>query len=144
MTGTRPSPTPRPRLALGLALGGVVALGLASRALPLFPAALGAYPGDALWAVMVFVGLALLAPGAAPLRLAAATLAVSFAVEALQLVRWAWLDALRSTTPGRLALGSGFDPVDLVAYAAGVALALAADLAWQRRVASVARGPADP
>ena len=29
-------------------------------------------------------------------------------------------------------LGNGFDPLDLVAYAAGIALGLAVDLGWER------------
>ncbi|MEM6328592.1 MAG: DUF2809 domain-containing protein [Bacteroidota bacterium] len=122
----------RPRWALTALLAGVIALGLASRAVPLFPAVLESYPGDALWSVMVYVGLALLAPRVAPIRLGALALAISFSVEALQLVRLPWLDAIRATLPGRLALGSGFDPVDLLAYTVGVGLALAGDLAWHR------------
>ncbi|MEM1057342.1 MAG: DUF2809 domain-containing protein [Bacteroidota bacterium] len=110
----------------------VIALGLASRALPLFPAALQNYPGDVLWTLMVVVVLALVRPARKPLHLAAAALAISFGVEALQLVHVDWLDAIRRTTLGRLALGSGFDPLDLVAYTVGAALGLAADLAWQR------------
>ncbi len=50
----------------------VIALGLASRRYPfLLPAFLGKYPGDALWALMVFCGLAFLFPAARSPHLAA-------------------------------------------------------------------------
>lgn len=126
-------PAPRLRLPLLFALVGVIALGLASRALPLFPAVLENYPGDALWALMVVVALALAAPRMEPVRVAGLALAISFAVEALQLYRAPWIEAVRDSALGRLALGSGFDPLDLVAYTVGVGVGLAADLAWQRR-----------
>ena len=129
----RPSPAPpRARLPLTIALATVISLGLASRAMPLFPAALESYPGDSLRALMVLVMLALLVPRAAPLRLAAAALTISFAVEVLQLYRAPWIEAIRDTTPGRLALGSGFDWIDLLAYTVGVGIGLACDLTWQR------------
>lgn len=129
---TAPPPPPRSRYPLALALVAIVTLGLASRAVRFFPDPLGAYPGDALWAVMAYLLLAMAAPEATPRRLAAAALAVSFTVEALQLVRWDWLVTLRGTLPGRLVLGSGFDPADLAAYTVGVGLAFGADLAWAR------------
>ena len=47
---------------LALALVATIALGLASRAFPLFPAFLGKYPGDALWALMVLFGIAFVRP----------------------------------------------------------------------------------
>jgi hypothetical protein len=63
---------------------------------------------------------------------AAVALAICFAVEASQLVHTPALDALRATTPGRLVLGSGFDPRDLLAYAGGVLAALALDVVLGR------------
>jgi hypothetical protein len=89
--------------------------------------------GDALWAAMIAWWVGAVAPGA-PLRArAAAALAFCFAVEASQLYHAPALDALRGTTVGRLVLGSGFDPRDLVAYAAGVLVACAAERAAFRR-----------
>jgi hypothetical protein len=83
--------------------------------------------GDALWASMIFWGLSLIAPAAQPGARAAAALAVCFAVEFSQLYHTRALDALRGTAMGRLALGSGFDPRDLAAYAAGVLAAALLD-----------------
>jgi len=80
--------------------------------------------GDALWAVMVTWLIAAIAPS---LRLAwrvVVALAVCFAVEFSQLLHFPPLDALRGTTVGHLALGSGFDPRDFAAYAGGVLAAI--------------------
>ncbi|WP_369937636.1 DUF2809 domain-containing protein [Xanthomonas tesorieronis] len=125
------SATARRRLCLIAAIAATIAAGLASRQFPwLLPSWLGKLPGDALWAAMVYWGLALLAPRARPLRLAAVALAVCWLVEASQLYHAPWLDALRATTLGHLALGSTFVWLDLLAYAVGVAAA-----AWLDRCA---------
>ena len=58
----------------------------------------------------------------------AAALLTCFAVEFSQLIHSPGLDVLRATTAGRLVLGSGFDPRDLVAYGLGVAAAAALEL----------------
>ena len=118
----------RRRSALLAAMALTIGAGLASRshASPL-PATLGGYPGDALWAMLVFLCLALVWPRAAAVRLALAALALSFAVEAAQLYQAPWIRELRATTAGHLVLGQGFDPLDLLAYAVGVAMALLAD-----------------
>lgn len=107
----------RPRYVLALA--GVVAFGLASRRFPIFPVALGKYPGDALWALMAFVGWGVVFPSAPSWKIAAAALGTAWAVELSQLYQAAWIRSIRATTLGRLALGTGFVPGDLVAYAVG-------------------------
>jgi hypothetical protein len=60
---------------------------------------------------------------------AAIALAVAFAVEVSQLYHAPWIDAIRHTTLGGLALGFGFLWSDLICYTIGVALGLAVDLA---------------
>ncbi len=89
--------------------GLVIALGLASRryaaVLPVF---LARYAGDTIWAVMVFVGVALMAPGWSSLRVAVAALVVSYSIEGSQLYHAPWIDALRHTRVGGLVLGFGF------------------------------------
>jgi Protein of unknown function (DUF2809) len=80
--------------------------------------------GDALWAAMVAWLIAAAAP-AMPLGWrAAAALGVSYAVEFSQLYHAPALDGVRRTAIGHLVLGSGFDPRDLVSYAAGVVAAV--------------------
>jgi hypothetical protein len=115
----------------------VIALGLASRRFPgLFPAALGKYPGDALWALMIFGlgGMAL--PRASTLNMATLTLITCYAVEFSQLYQAPWANTVRSTALGHLVLGSGFNWLDLVAYAAGVLVGVTLERAfnWIPRV----------
>ena len=126
----------RSRGRLALAVLVVIAAGLASRRFPLFPAALGKYPGDALWALMIFLGLAFLRPQLAPRRLAGIALAICYAVEFAQLIQVPWLNSIRATRLGHLVLGSGFDRWDLGAYAIGV-LAGVALLGVERSVAGM-------
>lgn len=89
--------------------------------------------GDALWAAMIVWWVSAVAPHARRGRRGAVALAVCWAVELGQRVHGPALDAVRGTLPGHLVLGSGFDPRDLAAYAAGVAAALLADRALARR-----------
>lgn len=134
----RRPPRRRPRVAAVLLL--VAAAGLASRRVPL-PGVLAEYPGDALYATAAFCGLALLAPGARTLALAAGALGFAAGVEFAQLLDWPWLRTLRGTSVGALLLGHGFQAADLLAHVAGVALACLADVTF--RAGSPSRGP-DP
>lgn len=112
----------RSRPFYALLLLAVIAAGLASRRYPvLLPAALGKYPGDALWALMVLLLYGFVRPGWPIGRVAAAALATSFAVEFSQLYQADWITAIRHTTLGHLVLGSTFHAPDLLAYTVGVA-----------------------
>jgi hypothetical protein len=123
----------RSRLWLFVCVIAVIALGLASREYPsLFPAILGKYPGDALWAMMVFGGLAFVAPRASTARLTVLAFAISCAVEFSQLYQAPWLNEIRGTTLGHLALGSTFSWFDIAAYAAGVLVAFLVDALLMR------------
>ena len=51
-------------------------------------------------------------------------LALTCTLEVLQLWHPAWLEAIRRTLPGRLVLGTTFDPFDFPPYFAGAAIAL--------------------
>lgn len=95
-------------------------------------AVLGKHPGDALWALMVYLGWGWLWPRASVGRVAMAALAFSYLIEVGQLWQPPWLQAIRATTLGHLVLGSGFHAADLLAYAVGVVLGLGVDRAWQR------------
>ena len=108
----------------------VIALGLASRAFPQFvPAALGKYPGDALWAMMIVFALGAIATRMRTWQLALWSLLICFGVEFSQLLQAPWLVALRAHPLGHLVLGSHFGWVDLIAYTAGVAIAALVDAA---------------
>lgn len=103
-------------------------LGLASRRYAAhLPDFLAAYAGDTLWAAMVFWLAALMAPRARTAQLGVAALAVAIVVEVSQLYHTAWLDALRQTRPGALALGQGFLWSDLACYIVGVLTAAVLD-----------------
>lgn len=123
----------RSRLLLALLALLVISLGLASRRgwLP-FPAVLGNYPGDALWAWVVFLCVAWVKPAMARGRLVGASLVIAFAIEFLQLYQAPWMQALRANKLAYLVLGNGFDPLDLLAYGVGIALAAAVDWMWER------------
>ena len=124
----------RSRIIYSLLMLTVIAAGLLSRRFPQFvPTALGQSPGDALWALMVFLGLGCLCPRAATGTLALAALGFSFAVEFSQLYHAPWIDAVRATRLGHLALGQGFLWTDLVAYTVGVALGAVAEWLVMRR-----------
>jgi hypothetical protein len=119
------------RLAL---LVSTIALGLATRRFPgAFPAFVAQYGGDTLWAAMVFWLVALIRPQATSIHLAALAMTIAFAVEFSQLYHAPWLDALRATPLGALALGQGFLWTDLVCYAAGATLAAGVDALIVRR-----------
>jgi hypothetical protein len=115
---------PRSRAACLVILMATIACGLASRRHgTMLPSFIERYAGDVLWATMVAWLLALLWPRAATGRLALGALAIAITVELTQLYRAPWLDAIRATPAGALALGQGFLWSDLACYAVGVSLA---------------------
>jgi hypothetical protein len=83
--------------------------------------------GDALWAMMIVWWLSAAAPRLRLRTRGVMALAVCVAVEVSQRYHTPLLDALRRTLPGHLVLGSGYDPRDLLAYAAGVIAAVVLD-----------------
>ena len=119
----------RGRYALAVLL--TIAAGLASRRWPwLLPEALGKYPGDALYAVMIYWLVALVRPRDGLVRSGAVALALCFAIEGLQLWQPPWLQTIRATTLGHLVLGSHFHAPDLLAYTIGVLAAMTIE-AWR-------------
>ena len=111
----------------------VIAIGLASRrGLVQFPAALGNYPGDALWAWVVLLCVAWVRPAITRGRLVGVSLVIAFAIEFLQLYQASWIQAVRANKLAYLVLGNGFDPLDLLAYVVGIALGAVVDWGWQR------------
>jgi hypothetical protein len=100
-----------------------VAMGLLSRKyLWLFPSVLGKYPGDVLWAQMVYWAVGFVFPSASIAKVASSALAVSYTDELCQLYQAPWINQIRSTSLGHLILGSAFSWVDMLSYTVGVAL----------------------
>jgi hypothetical protein len=104
----------------------VIVLGLASRVRFAQPV-VGQGLGDALWALMVFLGIGWLWPKLPTGRVAVLALLFAWAVEFGQLYHAPWIDAVRHTRCGGLVLGYGFLWTDLVCYAVGVAAGVASE-----------------
>jgi hypothetical protein len=114
-------PRERSRMVYAVAVVLVIATGLLWRSswIPL-PPILSKYGGDALWSLLVFTGLGFLFPCSSTRLNVIRALVVSFAVEFSQLYHAPWIDTIRRTRIGALAIGSVFNAPDLAAYAAGV------------------------
>lgn len=111
-----------------------IALGLASRKCPgLFPAALGKYPGDALWAQMVYWLVGICMPAASVTKVAVYSLAISYADEISQLYQAPWIIQFRATTLGHLVFGTHFSWHDMAAYTVGVLIVMPIDWWLLRR-----------
>lgn len=113
----------RNRLCQTLALVVVVLAGLGSRSAwagTHLPSFVVTYAGDALWALMVFLGLGLLLPRTRTSVVAALAFVIAFGVEASQLYQGGWLNRIRATRLGALTLGSGFLWSDLLCYSVGI------------------------
>lgn len=120
VSGTRRKPRTR-RWVFVTAVAVTIVVGLASRQIEWVPA----WIGDALWATTAYFIVSAIAPRARWWRRGAAALAFSYAIEFSQLYHQPWIDNIRATTLGHLALGSTFVWADLVAYTAGVAFGIA-------------------
>jgi hypothetical protein len=104
-------------------------LGLLSRScFNPFPMSFGKYPGDALWAVMLYWIATFIAPARSPGFRSAMALGISILDEISQCFHPAWLDGVRSTTIGHLVLGTDFSVKDIVAYAVGIGLVAVIDM----------------
>jgi hypothetical protein len=115
----------------------VAILGLSSRRFAAsLPHAIAAYTGDTAWALAVFLGLGLLFPRTSTWKNAGLTLIISYFVEFSQLYHARWIDTIRDHSLGHLALGNGFDPKDLVCYAAGVGIAVMIDCCTLRNTSN--------
>lgn len=107
----------------------VIVTGLASRSssASYLPSFFGEYAGDTLWALTLFLVLGFIFPGLRTGYAALLTIAISFGVELSQLYRAEWIDAIRDTRIGALALGAGFVWSDLICYTVGCILGLAGE-----------------
>ena len=87
----------------------VIILGLSSRKFAFaLPALLNNYLGDALWALMIFIGFGFLFPKIEMKKLALISLMFCYGIEVSQLYHAEWIDSIRATTLGGLVLGYGF------------------------------------
>ena len=108
----------------------IIVAGLALRGLGLrlgLPGFIVKYGGSTLWGAMVFFLVALAAPRLSRPGIALISAAIAVTVELFRLVHTPALDAFRLTLVGALLLGRIFSAWDVVAYGAGIMLALGLD-----------------
>lgn len=117
----------RSRIRYVLLAVGVLGLGLASRRFAANPSFVHEYVGDALWALMVFFGVAFVAYRQPTTVVAALAVLFCFGIELSQLAHAPWLDSLRATRLGELVLGYSFLWSDLLCYSAGIAIGAVLD-----------------
>lgn len=107
----------------------VMILGLYSRKIaPVLPHILNTYLGDALWALMIFVGFGFIFKRAHTKTVALLAISFCYIIEFSQLYHAGWIDHIRETTLGGLILGYGFLWSDLLAYAIGIGVGVVSEL----------------
>lgn len=105
-----------------------IAMGLVSRSsLISLPAFLSSYAGDTLWALMVFWMFCVLLNRQATWKIALYAITFSFSIEFSQFYHEPWIDEIRHTKLGGLALGYAFKLSDLTCYFAGVCMGIFID-----------------
>ncbi|MBC8154056.1 MAG: DUF2809 domain-containing protein [Bacteroidetes bacterium] len=117
----------RNRVIYGILTLATLLLGLASRRFSGDLPFVRAYLGDALWALMVFFGIALVFNRWPTRTVVLATLLFSFGIEFSQLYHAPWVDGLRHTRLGGLVLGFGFLWTDLLCYTVGIGVGMVSD-----------------
>ncbi|MCY9159909.1 DUF2809 domain-containing protein [Bacillus atrophaeus] len=107
----------------------VMGLGLLSRKIPdVLPDVLNIYAGDALWALMIFLGTRFIFHTMKTSRAGLISLAFCYLIECSQLYHADWIDQIRDTTLGGLVLGYGFLWSDLGAYTIGIGIGVVIDI----------------
>jgi hypothetical protein len=101
----------------------IICLGLSSRKINFIPL----FVGDILWATMIFFIVRCLLLNMSIRAIAFISILICFSVEFSQLYQAEWINVVRHTLPGRLILGQGFLWSDLIAYIAGVFIAIIVD-----------------
>src|SRR6202035_5681446 len=92
-----------------------------------WPATIVKYGGSILWGAMVFFLVAIAAPRRSRWNVALISALIAVCVELFRLVHTPWLDDFRLTLAGALLLGRIFSAWDILAYGAGIGLALGLD-----------------
>jgi Protein of unknown function (DUF2809) len=92
------------------------------------PGVIADYAPEVLWAMAVFATIGLVLPSAASWQVASLAYVLTALFEYSQLYHEPWIETLRGTPLGALALGSEFLIPDLTCYAVGVLLSLLIEL----------------
>ena len=103
----------------------IIILGLASRKLSgNLPETVNMYLGDALWALMIYLYVAIIFKTLSIKRVAISSLLFCYLIELSQLYHDSWIDQIRNTRLGGLVLGFGFLWSDILAYTMGVGIGM--------------------
>lgn len=90
------------------------------------------YGGDALWALLIFLGFGFVFIRAPTVRVALMAFCFSCAVELTQLYHAPWIESMRGTRLGALVLGATFNWPDMLAYGAGIILGCLVEITLHR------------
>jgi hypothetical protein len=122
----------RNRVMQAVMIIGVIILGLASRKMAsILPNFLNVYLGDALWALMVFIGVGFIFRKMETTKVALIGISFCYLIELSQLYQANWINEIRRTTLGGLVLGYGFLWSDLLAYFIGISVGAAIEILWR-------------
>ena len=91
------------------------------------PAGIVKYSCSVLWAMMVFLLVAMAASRLSRPGIALIAASIAVGVELFRLIHPPWLDTFRLTLAGALLLGRLFSPWDMLAYGVGIVLAMLLD-----------------
>ncbi|MBU3144205.1 DUF2809 domain-containing protein [Clostridium sp. CF012] len=109
----------------------VIILGLGSRKLTdVLPAFLNIYLGDALWALMIFIGVSFIFREMETKIISLIGISFCYLIELSQLYHSNWIDNIRRTTLGGLVLGYVFSWSDLLGYAIGTLVGVIIEILW--------------
>ena len=103
----------------------VIILGLVSRKMAgHLPEIVNLYLGDALWALMIYLYVAINFKTLPIKWVAISSLLFCYLIELSQLYHAQWIDQIRNTRLGGLILGFGFLWSDILAYTMGVGIGM--------------------
>lgn len=121
----------RSRLLYAVMMIVVIILGLWTRKMDyIIPDFLDTYLGDALWALMIFIGFGFIFREKKTKIVALMAISFCFLIELSQLYHANWIDNIRKTTLGGLILGYGFLWTDLLAYSIGVGIGIIIEIVF--------------
>ncbi|MBU3191986.1 DUF2809 domain-containing protein [Clostridium bowmanii] len=119
----------RNRLLYAIMIIVVITLGLCSRKLTnVLPNFLNIYMGDALWALMIFIGFGFIFREMKTKTITFMGISFCYLIELSQLYHGDFINNIRKTTLGGLVLGYGFLWSDLLAYAVGISVGVIIDI----------------
>ncbi|WP_211236766.1 DUF2809 domain-containing protein [Sporocytophaga myxococcoides] len=101
----------------------LICTGLAARKWQIYlPDMINVYLGDAIWAAMIYFGIAFIFNRRSMSFIAMLSLTFCYCIEVSQFYHAPWIDAIRHTRIGALILGFAFLWSDILAYTLGISI----------------------